>query len=248
MSLTLEALVSDARKALFFRDFEQALTLLNRACEMAVREARGDDVIAPLLRAIADARCGLNDLDGAETYYREALGRMEQSGAGEGEAASGLLSNLGYVLDKLERFEESEEVHKRALVLRTRLLGKDHPGLVPSLNNLAYGYMKRGDHARADALLERALTLMQAAVGEDHLALAEPLNNLGELRRRAGDLQRAAPHLQRALAIMQANVPYENHPDLLPFLENNAALARAQGRDADALELERRIEVIRAAT
>ena len=244
MAIDLEALLSDARKAIFFRDFEQALGLLNRAGAMAIEGDAGDEIVAPILRAIGDARCGLNDWEGGETYYREALARMEALGVGESSEAAGLLCNLGYLLDKQERYEESEEAYHRALVTRTRALGKDHPDLVPILNNMAYRFMNLGDLQRAQGLLERALVIVEAVVEPDHLALAEPLNNLGELYRRQGNTAGAVPLLQRALSIMEAKVPEEDHPDLLVFLRNTAAALRDDGRDEEARALDERAERI----
>lgn len=240
MALNLESLLGDARKALFFRDFEQALGLLNRAGRMAIEEEAPDEVMAPILRAIADARCGLQDWQGAEPYYREALARMEATGHGESSDAAGLLCNLGYLLDQQERFEESDEVYQRALVTRTRQLGKDHPDLVPILNNMAYRCMHLGDLPRAQGLLERALALVESAVEPGHLALAEPLNNLGEVYRRQGKTGESVAAHQRALAIMEAKVPYEDHPDLVVFLRNTAAALREDGQQEQAASLDER--------
>lgn len=244
MSIDLEALLSDAKKALFFRDFEQALGLLNRAGQMAVRDDAGDDVVAPILRAIADARCGLGDWEGAEPYYREALARLEALGLEESSEAAGLLCNLGYLLDHQERYEESDEAYQRALVMRTRKLGRDHPELVPILNNMAYRCMNLEDLPRAEGLLERALFIMEASVEPDHLALAEPLNNLGELHRRQGKSEKAVQLQKRALSLMEAKVPHEDHPDLLVFLRNTAAALRANGQKHEAEALEERAQRI----
>lgn len=244
MAIDLEALVSDARKALFFRDFEQALRALNRAAAMAVENGAGDEVLAPILRAIGDARCGLEDWQGAEAYYRESLARMEATGTDASNDAAGLLCNLGYALDRQERFDDSDDVYQRAIVMRTRAVGRDHPELVPILNNMAYRLMNLGDYTRARAMLDRALAIVEAHVPERHVALAEPLNNLGELARRSGDIESAIALTKRALAIMEENVPYDDHPDLAAFLFNAAAALRDGGREQESRELERRAKAI----
>ncbi len=244
MALDLQALLGDARKALFFRDYEQALGLLNRAGKKAIDGGAGDEIVAPILRAIGDARCGLEDWDGAEAHYREAFERMEAMDQGESNDAAGLLCNLGYLLDQQERYDESDEAYQRALVVRTRALGKDHPELVPILNNMAYRWMNLGDLPRASGLLERALAIMEATVEPEHLALAEPLNNLGEIYRRQGRTSQAVQVLSRALSIMEAKVPEQDHPDLLVFLRNTAKALRDDGREDQARALEARAEVI----
>ncbi len=240
----LDSVLEHARRALIRRDFRKALTLLNRAGAIAIEHKAGDDVIAHILRAIGDARCGLEDWDGAEAHYREALARMETLGLMESSEAAGLLCNLGYLLDKQERFDESDAVYHRALATRSRLLGKDHPDMVPILNNMGYRFMSLGDLERAQALLERALPIVEAHVESDSLALVEPLNNLGELYRRLGLSQRAVEMTSRALRILEPKLPYEDHPDLVVFLRNAASALRDDGREAEATPLEDRADRI----
>jgi tetratricopeptide (TPR) repeat protein len=240
MFTKMDSVLEDARRALIRRDFQQALTLLNRAGAIAIENKAEDDVIALILRAIGDARCGMEDWEGAEAHYREALARMETLGLMESSEAAGLLCNLGYLLDKQERFDESDALYHRALAVRSRLLGKDHPDMVPILNNMAYRFMNLGDLARAQALLERALAIVEAHVESDSLALVEPLNNLGELYRRLGMSNKAVQMTSRALRVLEPKLPFDDHPDLLVFLRNAASALRDDGREAEAKPLEER--------
>lgn len=240
MSTDLDSVLDLARRALIRRDFRQALTLLNRAGAIAIENNAEDDVIAHILRAIGDARCGLEDWEGGEAHYHEALARMETLGLMDSSDAAGLLCNLGYLLDKQERFDESDAVYHRALAIRSRLLGKDHPDMVPILNNMAYRFMNLGDLGRAQALLERALAIVEAHVEADSLALVEPLNNLGELYRRLGRSKKAVEMTSRALSILEPKLPFEDHPDLLVLLRNAASALRDDGREVEAKPLEDR--------
>jgi tetratricopeptide (TPR) repeat protein len=229
MKVELESLIHGARKAFAQRDFTQALVLLNRAGALAIENGMEDDVLVPLLRGIGDARCGLEDWTGAEAYYREALERMDRLGLADSLKAAGLLCNLGHLLDKQERFDESEPVYHRALAAGSRESGTDHPDLVPILNNMAYRSMATEDLGRAQALLEKSLAIVEAHVDPDHLALVEPLNNLGELYRRQGRAWEASELLLRALRILEAKVPDESHQDLVVLLRNAAAALRDAG-------------------
>ena len=46
------------------------------------------------------------------------------------------VSNLAITLDNHEKWEEAEGMHRRALEGHEKVLGKDHPSTLTSLNNL----------------------------------------------------------------------------------------------------------------
>lgn len=238
----LELLVQSARRALFFREFDRARSLLAQALPYA--EQQGVETF--VYRALGDAFCGNGDFGEAVAHYRRAVATRPAELDNNTDDHATLLSNLGYALDQEQRFDESEELHTQALAITTRVHGKGHPSLIQPLTNLAFGFLHRGDRERAEAYLGEAVRIAEAAFGADHPAVAQPLNNLGELHRREGELHKAAPLLQRALAIMESAVPEPDHPDLVAFLENNAALLRQQGQGAQADELSSRVERIRA--
>jgi tetratricopeptide (TPR) repeat protein len=61
---------------------------------------------------------------------------------------------------------------RRALAIREKALGPDHPEVAESLNNLANVYRGRGRFAEAEPLLERALPIREKSLGRGH-----PLTN-----------------------------------------------------------------------
>jgi tetratricopeptide (TPR) repeat protein len=61
-----------------------------------------------------------------------------------------------------------------------KALGKDHPDMATSLNNLAILYDDQGKYAEAEPLLLRSLAIMEKALGKDHPNVATSLNNLGK--------------------------------------------------------------------
>ena len=93
------------------------------------------------------------------------------------------------------RYAEAEPLYKRALAIREKALGPDHPD-VAGLNNLAELYDKQGRYAEAEPLYKRALAIDEKALGPDHPDVATALNNLAELYRDAGPLRRGRAALQ----------------------------------------------------
>jgi hypothetical protein len=68
--------------------------------------------------------------------------------------------------------------HKRALAIRQRVLGPDHPLTAEALNNLGVVLREHGQLATAVALYKRALAIRERVLGPDHIDTAVSLNNL----------------------------------------------------------------------
>src|SRR6516165_4197930 len=54
-------------------------------------------------------------------------------------------------------FSEALQIAQRALTIRERALGPDHPAVAVSLNNLALVYAAQGRYADAEPLYKRSL-------------------------------------------------------------------------------------------
>ena len=83
--------------------------------------------------------------------------------------------------DNQGRYAEAEPLYKRALAIREKALGPDHPDVALSLNNLAFLYDKQGRYADAEPLYKRSLAISEKALGPDHPDVATSLNNLAAL-------------------------------------------------------------------
>src|SRR5438477_624374 len=77
--------------------------------------------------------------------------------------------NLGLVLHDLEKHVEAEQAHKRALEIREKVRGVDHPTTAESLNNLAILYRDLGRYPEAEELHKRALKIRDGALGSEHV-------------------------------------------------------------------------------
>ena len=98
-----------------------------------------------------------------------------------------------------------EPLYKRALAIREKALGPDHPDVAKSLNNLAGLYREQGRYADAEPLFKRSLAIYEKALGPDHPDVATSLNNLAglyeiprSLRRRRAALQAIAGDLRES--------------------------------------------------
>lgn len=79
------------------------------------------------------------------------------------------------------RYQEAIPIAKRALAIKEKTLGPEHPAVATSLNNLAALYSVLGDYAKAEPLYKRALAICEKALGPEHSHVAASLNNLALL-------------------------------------------------------------------
>ena len=166
-------------------------------------------------------------------------GRLVEDSGLDSEAAAYLLNQSGYYLDHRAQYAEAEPLLDRALAIREKALGPDHPSTATSLNNLAVLYDDQGRYAEAEPLYQRALAIDEKALGPDHPGTATDLSNLGELYRNQGRYEEAEPLCRRALAIDETTLGHD-HPGTAVSLSNLAKLYHSQARYAEAEPLYRR--------
>ena len=148
---------------------------------------------------------------------------------GAERAASFLLDRLAsYRQSALAAYAEARWLFERALAIREKALGAEHPDTGTSLNNLAHLLVSQGDYAGAKPLYERALAIYEKALGAEHPDTGLSLNNLASLLYAQGDYSGAKPLSERALAISEKALGAE-HPDTGQSLNNLAGLLYSQG-------------------
>ena len=99
-----------------------------------MRTVAGDPAGGLALRAQEALRRG--QYQEAETLHDQVLAVHEKA-LGEQPTTATSISNLGSVLYLQGRYPAAEAAYRRALVMREKLLGAEHPDVATSLNNLA---------------------------------------------------------------------------------------------------------------
>jgi tetratricopeptide (TPR) repeat protein len=162
---------------------------------------------------------------------------------GDETAPQGSEGSACHILDRLASYRhgalaayaEARRLFERALAIREKVFGPDHPNTAASVNNFALVLQGQGDLAGARPLLERALAINEKVLGSEHPGTAVSLNNLALLLQEQGDLAAARPLCERALTIYEALGP--ERPDTATSLNNLALLLQAQGDLAAARPL-----------
>jgi CHAT domain-containing protein/Tfp pilus assembly protein PilF len=136
-------------------------------------------------------------------------------------------------------YEKALPLYQRALAIREKALGPEHPATAISLGSLAVLYEDLGAYDQALALQQRALKIYEKARGPEHPDTALSLNNLAVLYRDLGQYDQALLLYQRALAIREKALGPE-HIDTANSLNNLAILYQAMGAYGQALPLYQR--------
>ncbi|HEX5732828.1 MAG TPA: TonB family protein [Blastocatellia bacterium] len=143
-----------------------------------------------------------------------------------------------------KKHDEAMPLAKRALELREKALGKEHPLVVAALNNLAQVYTAKGKYADAESLYERALAAQEKAHGADSPRVAEALENLAWVRYGRGKVEEATEMFERALSIREKALG-PLHADTSHSLFNLARLHEKMGSPEKSLPFYRRALEIR---
>ncbi len=82
-----------------------------------------------------------------------------------------------------KRLSEAEPLFRRALEIREKQLGPDHPDVAESLNCLAILFQAQGNYANAETLYRRALEIDEKKLGLEHPYTKIVRKNLKSLQR-----------------------------------------------------------------
>jgi tetratricopeptide (TPR) repeat protein len=160
-----------------------------------------------------------------QPHLRAVSDRAREKGEGGG---AGLCNTMGLHLQMIGDYPGARPYYERALAIREKILGPEHPDTAQSLNNLASLLQAEGDLAGARPYFERALAVSEKGVGPEHPITAICLNNLASLLHDQGDLASARPYFERALMIREKFLGPE-HPETARSMNNLAGLLQDQG-------------------
>jgi eukaryotic-like serine/threonine-protein kinase len=114
-----------------------------------------------------------------------------------------LLEVVGRVYRSMGEYPRAEALLARAVALRTKLHGRDHPEVAMSLVHLAEVLHRRAQYDSAQVLLEEARATQLRTLGDSAPAVATTLHVLSRNAEARGDLAEAERLGREALALRQ---------------------------------------------
>jgi tetratricopeptide (TPR) repeat protein len=113
-------------------------------------------------------------------------------------------------------FAKGLEFFKKALAVREKIFGLEHPSVIYSYNNIAMAYKDRENYKKALEYFQKILDLREKIFGPDHPDIAASYNDIGEVYKFMGNKEKALEFFQKALTITEKNFGLE-HPDIAIF-------------------------------
>ena len=80
-------------------------------------------------------------------------------------------------------YDEAEQMDRRALDSREKMLGKEHPDTLTSVCNLASVLRYQGKYGEAEPMNRRALDDNEKVLGKEHPSTLKSVSNLASVRR-----------------------------------------------------------------
>ncbi|MDE7274230.1 MAG: ATP-binding protein [Lachnospiraceae bacterium] len=135
---------------------------------------------------------------------------------------------VAYLMDFIGEFRKAEGLYCKALWLRKKILGEEHPVTAMSYNNLAYVYRRQGEYKKAEELYKKGLGISEKVLGEKHPFTATSYNNLAGVYDRQGEYKKAEELYKKGLGIRE-KVLGEEHLSTATSYNNLAGVYKKRG-------------------
>ncbi|KAH7124721.1 TPR domain protein [Dactylonectria macrodidyma] len=150
-----------------------------------------------------------------------------------------LLTNAGWYRWMKGTYEEAEQMNRRALDAKEKVLSREHPDTLMSVHFLALVLQYQGKYEEAEQMNRRALDACEKVLGGEHPNTLTSVSNLASVLQSQGKYEEAEQMNRRALDA-QEKVLGREHPDTLTSVSNLALVLRYQGKYEEAEQMNRR--------
>src|SRR5215831_4959788 len=140
---------------------------------------------------------------------------------------------IGNTYSDLGLYPDAQPQLERALALRRRVQGDQHPDMLSAMNDLALVYLQLAKYVEAESMLKRTLELGRRNLGEAHRATLKSMGALCDVYVNQGRYAEAEPLCSRALELQRRTLG-EEHPDTLMSEDDLATIYRGEGQLAKA--------------
>ena len=147
-------------------------------------------------------------------------------------------NHLSVTLREKGQYEEAEEVYKRCLTGRMKVLGKDHDDRLGTLNNLGVVYQRLGNNEKELEYYERALKGYERLLGKNHPQTLMAVMNIAIVYTVQKDYGKADELYERALKGYEAQLgKYQGNT--MRCAENYRKCLEKSGNSAGLAELKK---------
>ena len=239
--------VADSERVRAQQERDRAVEAARRADTQAATAKAVSDFLQNDLLALAGprAQAGPSTKFDPDLRVRAVLDRAAARIAGKFDSQppveASIRQTIGSAYSDLGLFAEAQRQMERALNLRRRVLGQEHPDTVSSMHALGGLYLRAGKYGPSEALLNETLEVRRRLRGDRH---PDTLAVMGELATLAGmvqgDYARTAAMFTKVLDVQRSALG-EEHPDTLAVMNQLATQYVNQGKYAKAEDLYKKV-------
>lgn len=173
------------------------------------------------------------------TALDRAAARIGNRFSSQPAVEAAIRRTIGLAYFDMNIYPEAQLHLERAVELRKRTLGPDHPDTLTSMDDLGVLYNLQSKYGAAEALLSQVLAARQRVFGNDNQDTLATMSNLALVIAYEGDVGRAAPIFAKVLEA-DRRILGEDNPATLSVLDNLAGAYRDLGKWAEAQVLSER--------
>jgi tetratricopeptide (TPR) repeat protein len=215
-------IVASTREATRARRAEQTAT--------AVDDFLRNDLLA---QASASVQAGPDTKPDANLKVRTALDRAAARIEGKFKeqplVEAAIRQTIGNTYRDLGLYPEAQRQLERAVELRRRVLGQNHPDTLNTSDKLAVLYWRQGKYVQAEPLCAKVLEVRRRVLGEEHPDTLDAMESLALLYKDQGRYALAEPLYKKVLE-SQRRVLGEEHEGTLETTERLALLYLDEGK------------------
>jgi non-specific serine/threonine protein kinase/serine/threonine-protein kinase len=198
---------ASAAEARALQERSEALTEKNRADnEAAVAKAVNDFLQNDLLaQASANSQARPGTRPDPDLKVRTALDRAAARIAGKFDGQplveASIRMTIGKTYRELGQYPEAGREYERALMLRRRVLGEQHPDTLEAMDGLGSLYRDEGKYPQAEPLLAKALEVRRRVSGDGRPETLRAMNELATVYQTEGKYREAELLTARVLEV-----------------------------------------------
>lgn len=167
------------------------------------------------------------------TYLPHAIHVISMTELLVAEGTLLLLDRIGRCEQTLGRYKAAEWAHRQLLKRREKMLAKDHPYMLSTMNNIARALSDQGKYTEAEHILQETLALRGELLGKEHPDTLASMNNLADVLGKQGKYTEAEHINQETLALAK-KVFGKDNPNTLICMNNLAEALSHQEKYAEA--------------
>jgi CHAT domain-containing protein len=208
----------------------EALPVAKELLVLTIRERGAESVaVGQVYNLLGLVQGDLGDQQAAIESHRNSLRILERALRPTHLELAPVLYNLATELDVADGdLEQAEALYRRALDIRTRTQGAEHPDLSFPLKGLARVFQDRGDYKQSEAFYLRALALSEKGYGPEDDHTVEIMSDLGTLYSTEGKYPEAEQSFLKVLRLDEKRFG-PKHPTVAKSASNVGSFYLGQG-------------------